>query len=312
MTELKNDKRYIYFKGEIIPEEDAKISILSPAVQYGVNVFAGIRCYYNKKSNQLYAFRLEDHVERLLNSAKILRFNLDPKINFEYIKNNLINVIKANDFREDIYVRITLLLDGRGNWGSTEPIELIISPFPKARAFVDKDGLTACITTWERINDKALPPRVKAGGNYLNSRLGQLEAFTNGYDSAIFLNQEGKVAEGPGSCIFIIRKGKLITPPVTASILESITRQSVITISSNILNIDVIERPIDRTELYNADEIFLCGTAIEITPILCIDKICVNTKKVGKITNELRDLYFQIVRNTTTAHCQNEWLSAIY
>ncbi len=312
MTELKNEKRYIYFKGEIMPEEDAKISILSPAVQYGVNVFAGIRCYFNKEFNQLYAFRLEDHVERLLNSAKILRFNLDQKINFEYIKYNLLKVIKANDFREDIYVRITLLLDGRGNWSSTEPIELIISPFPKARAFVDKDGITACITTWERINDKTLPPRVKAGGNYLNSRLGQLEATSNGYDSAIFLNQEGKVAEGPGSCLFVIRKDKIITPPVTASILESITRQSVITITSNILNIDVIERPIDRTELYIADEMFLCGTAIEITPVLCIDKIYVNNKIVGRITNKLRDIYFQIVRNTSTANLPNEWLSPIY
>ena len=139
-----------------------------------------------------------------------------------------------------------------------------------------------------------------------------MEASSNGYDSAIFLNQEGKVAEGPGSCLFVIRKDKIITPPVTASILESITRQSVITITSNILNIDVIERPIDRTELYIADEMFLCGTAIEITPVLCIDKICVNNKIVGRITNKLRDIYFQIVRNTSTANLPNEWLSPIY
>jgi branched-chain amino acid aminotransferase len=162
------------------------------------------------------------------------------------------------------------------------------------------------VSSWERISDRSVSPRIKAGANYINSRMAQLEALENGYDTALFLNREGKVSEAPGSCIFIVRDGALITPPITASILESITRDTVIDIAKNNLGLTVIERDIDRTELYICDEIFLCGTAAEITPIVSVDKIIVSNGKPAEITNSIKQGYFDIVRGKVEAY--KEWI----
>jgi len=281
----------IWLAGNIISNQKAKISILSPTCQYGLNVFEVVRCYLDKKNNQLLAFRLKDHLQRLFRSAKIMR--IKPKYTINEIQKAFIKTVSLNKYKEDITVRIVLFINESGSWNSEYKGELLISPAPRGRSF--KKGITCCVSSWERINDKSLPPRVKTGANYINGRMAQLEAITNGYDSALFLNNKGNLSEAPGSCIFIIKQGKLITPPLTASILDSITRDTIIKISEKELKIPTIERNIDRTELYTCDETFLCGTTMEIVPIISIDKIKIGQAKEGKLTKIIKQKYFDVV-----------------
>jgi len=302
-------KRLIWFKGEIVPLDEAKINIMATTAQYGINVFEGIRCYFNEEQNKLYSFRLNDHIERLFQSAKLIKFILDDGITTEYVSNNLKNVIKANNDKEDLYVKINMFLDGEGSWSSLSPVGLVIYSYPKGRVYSDKTGITCCVSSWERISDFVIPPRIKAGANYINSRYALLEATMNGYDSAIILNRNGKVAEGPGACLFMVRDGILVTPPITASILESITRQSILKIAKSELCLEVEERDIDRTELYISDEIFFVGTSVEVLPVLSVDKYEINGGEVGSVTKELRELYFQIVRGKQNQY--SNWLSEI-
>jgi branched-chain amino acid aminotransferase len=170
--------------------------------------------------------------------------------------------------------------------------------------------MKCCVSSWERISDRNISPKVKVGANYINSRMAQMEALENGYDSAIFMNNQGKIAEGPGSCFFIVRDGILITPPVTASILESITRDTIINLAKNILKIDTVERDVDRTELYICDEAFLCGSAMEVVPVLNVDGISVFEGKTGKITNAIHDTYLDAVTGKIGGY--KKWLTPIY
>jgi len=222
------------------------------------------------------------------------------------IQSAFVDTIIANGYMEDISVRITFYINELTNWAYKGDCEMMIAPIPIGRAYNSEIGITACVSSWERINDRSVSPRIKAGANYINSRMAQLEALDNGFDSALFLNREGKISEAPGSCIFIVRRGELITPPITASILESITRDTVIDIAKNDIGITVVERDIDRTELYICDEIFLCGTAAEITPVVSVDKIIVGDGKPGEITNSINQRYFDIVRGKVEAY--KEWL----
>ena len=247
------ENRRIWLKGEILNVKDAKINVLSPTAQFGLNVFEGIPCYWNSEKEQLYAFRLEDHYNRLMKSAKLLQ--LECPFSKEDLKKAFIDVIKANEYYENIAVRQTLFVDGFGSWGSQGPVEMFIAPIPKGNtsAEYNKKGLNACVSSWRRISEEMLSPRIKCGANYMNSRAGQREAIRNGYDTCIFLNDSGTVAEGPGSCFFLIKDEKLVTPKLTDSVLESITRDSIIKIAK-FLNYEVEERSIDRTELYVCDE----------------------------------------------------------
>ena len=263
-------ERLLWFKGELVHVNDAKINVLSPSAQFGLNVFEGIPCYWNSEQGQLYAFRLDEHYSRLLRSARMIQ--LDCPYTAEDMKKALIDVVRANGYKENISVRQTLFADGFGSWGSSEPVEMFVAPIPRKSLCKDngKAGLNVCITSWRRINDNTVSPRIKCGANYINSRVGQREALRNGYDTCIFLNEFGKVSEAPGSCLFIVNGGRLITPLLSDGMLESITRASVIELAKK-MGIDVVERTIDRTELYACDEAFLCGSATEITPILAID-----------------------------------------
>lgn len=303
------DERKIWFKGNIVPLSEAKINVLSPGFQFGANVFEGIRCYWNGNQNQLFAFRLHEHTTRLLNSIKLIRF--ENKYSYNELINALVEVVKANRYKEDIAIRQTIFLEGMGSWFSTSPTDMFIAPIAKNRTDLQNEkGIKCCVSSWERINDNSMSPKIKVGANYINSRAGQLEATRNGYDSTIFLNNHGKVSEGPGSCIFIIRDNCLITPPVTASILESITRSTLIVLAKNELNLSVIERDIDRNELYIADEVFLCGSAIEIHPVIAIDKLEIGNGETGKITKNLHESYLNVVSGENKKY--NEWLTAIY
>lgn len=300
--------RLIWFKNSIIPVDNAKINVLSPTSQFGINVFEGIRCYWNDEKQQLFGFKVEQHLKRLLNSVKLL--SLESDYNEKELKEYFIEIIKANNYKEDITVRQTIFLDGEGSWSSKNPTNMFIAPIPKQRAYSENhSGLNCCISSWERIEDNSISPRIKVGANYLNSRMAQLEAIRNGYDTTILKNRQGKIAEAPGSCIFIVRNGELITPSLTSSILESITRDTIIKIAKEEFNLSVIEREIDRTELYISDEAFLCGTAMELMTIREIDGFLISEEE-GNITKKLREMYFSIVRGENKKY--NEWLTPIY
>lgn len=291
-TDVEN--RLIWYKGEILNVNDAKINILAPTAQFGLNVFEGIPCYWNDDEKQLYAFRLEEHYKRLMRSIKLIQF--DCPYNENDFKQALIDVVKANEYDENLSVRQTVFVDGFGSWGSSEPVDMFVAPIPRGRtsAEYNKKGLNCCVTSWRRISDTNLSPRIKCGANYINSRVGQREALRNGYDTCIFLNEFGKVAEGPGSCFFMVTNGTLVTPVLTDSVLESITRDTVIKLAED-LNIPVIERTIDRTELYTCDEAFLCGSAMEMTPVLSVDKYIVGNGDTGELTKKLHLRYLDVV-----------------
>ena len=303
------EHRRIWFKGEIIDVNDAKVNALAPTAQFGLNVFEGIPCYWNDEQKQLYAFRLDDHYNRLQKSARLLQ--IDCPYSKDELKRSLVDVIKANEYDENLSVRQTLFVDGFGSWGSEGPVDMFVAPIPRGKtsAEYNKKGLNVCVTSWRRINDETLSPRIKCGANYINSRVGQREALRNGYDTCLFLNEAGKVAEGPGSCFFLIKNGTVITPQLTDDVLESITRDTVIEIAK-FKGMPVIERSIDRTELYTCDEAFLCGSAMEITPILSIDKYVIGTGETGKITKDIHCTYLDIVRGKMEQF--REWLTPVY
>ena len=300
--------RRIWFKGEILNVNDAKINILSPTSQFGLNVFEGIPCYWNDEEKQLYAFRLDEHYDRLIRSAKLIQ--IDNPYSKEEMKKALVDVVKANEYDENLSVRQTLFVDGFGSWGSADPVDMFVAPIPRGRtsAEYNKKGLNVCITSWRRISDETLSPRIKCGANYINSRVGQREALRNGYDTCLFLNEAGKVSEGPGSCFFMVRNGELITPQLTDSVLESITRDTVIKIAES-KGYKVVERTIDRTELYTCDEAFLCGSAMEMTPVLSVDKYQI-TEGSGKVTDIIHKTYLEITTGNNPQF--RNWITPIY
>ena len=299
------ENRLIWLNGEIVHVNDARINVLSPTSQFGLNVFEGIPCFWNEEKRELYAFRLNDHYVRLMRSARLLHINCSYSIN--EISRALRDVIKANEYQEDLSVRQTLFVEGFGSWASKEPTGMFVAPIPKKMTSLEynKIGLNCCTSSWRRINDVSLSPRIKCGANYINSRMAQLEALRNGYDTAILMNEFGKIAEGPGSCFFLIRDNKLVTPLITDSVLESITRDTVIQIAKE-MGICVEERTIERTELYMCDGAFLCGSSMGITPIYSIDKCGINGD--SDIIKEIHKKYFSIVRGTGE---HREWLTVV-
>lgn len=307
-TDVAN--RLIWCKGEIVNVNNAMVNVLSPTSQFGLNVFEGIPCYWNDDEKQLYAFRLSEHYDRLLRSAKLIQ--LDCKYTKDDFKKALVDTVKANEYDENLSVRQTLFVDGFGSWGSEGPVEMFVAPIPRGRtsAEYNKKGLNCCITSWRRISDENLSPRVKCGANYINSRVGQREALRNGYDTCIFLNEVGKVAEGPGSCFFMVKGDTLITPRLTDSVLESITRDTIIQLAQKELGLKFQERTIDRTEVYMADEAFLCGSAMEITPIYSVDRYQIGNGQEGKITHNLHVKYLEAVQGKLAD--RKDWLTPIY
>lgn len=306
-TDVAN--RLIWLKGEILNVNEAKIAVLSPTAQFGLNVFEGIPCYWNEEEKQLYAFRLQEHYERLLRSAKLLQ--LDCPYTAEDFRKALVDVVRANEYEEDLSVRQALFVDGFGSWGSEGPVEMFVAPIPRGKIgeAYNKKGLHCCVSSWRRISDNDLSPRIKCGANYMNSRVGQREALRNGYDTCLFLNEAGKVAEGPGSCFFLVVGDTLVTPRLTDGVLESITRDTVIRLAKE-LGIPVEERTVDRTELYTCAEAFLCGSAMEITPVLSIDRTKVGSGEQGSITEALHKRYSEAVRGKGSEH--KNWLTPIY
>ena len=306
-TDVNN--RFIWLNGQVMNVNDAKINVLSPTAQFGLNVFEGIRCYWNEEKQQLYAFRLPEHYRRLERSARLLQ--LDCPYTIDQMAAAMADVVKANEYKEDIAVRQTLFADGFGSWTTRMEVGMFIAPIPKRHtsAEYNKAGLRCCVSSWQRINDNSLSPRIKCGANYINSRMAQLEALRNGYDTTIFLNHQGKVAEGPGSCLFLVRDGILVTPLITDSVLESITRDTVLRMAKD-MGIPTEERSVDRTELYLCDEAFLCGSAMGLTPITAIDGYEIPPQNENSLTYRLACQYDRIVRGQDAAY--THWLTPIW
>ena len=311
MKNISNDPRskikVVTMNGNLMPLNEAKVSITAPGLSYAALVFEGIRAYWNENDKELFVFRLDDHLKRFANSMKILKFEKTPSL--DLIKKQIIENILANDYKEDIYIRLQGYIDDWGEMALRSPVSTSIVSYPRPRSIDFNKGKNFTVSSWQRLDDNASPPRVKASANYLNSRLASIQAKESGYEGAILLTSNGKVSEGPGGCIFLIREGVMITPSVSSGILESITRDSVLKIAKE-KKIAVESRDVDRTELYIADEIFYCGTGQEIMPILSVDKILAGEGKVGDITRLFQKEYTQMVRGENEFF--NFWITPIY
>ncbi len=280
----------IWHNGNLIPWEQANIHVMSHVIHYGSSVFEGIRCYGQPQGSAV--FRLPEHMQRLLDSAKIYRMELP--FNLDELCAGVVDVIEANGIAP-CYIR-PIALRGYGEIGVSpkgSPIEVYIANFPWGKYLAGQGGADVCISSWNRLAPNTMPSLAKAGGNYLNSQLIHMEAEVNGYAEGIGLDVNGLVSEGSGENIFIVRNNVLFTPPLANSALSGITRDSVLTLARH-LGLAVAEQPIPRELLYIADEVFFTGTAAEVQPIRSIDRILVADGKPGEITKKIADEFFGI------------------
>jgi len=304
------NRRYAYFEGKFVPIEEANINIQTNSFHYGTSIFEGIRAYWNEKKQQLYGLFLKEHYERMLLNCKILNLNVGKSA--EELAEITVELLRKCNHREDTYIRpIAYFADLKI---SPKLIgyrtELAIYTVPLGNYLDLSRGLKAKTSSWHRINDSMIPARCKVAGAYVNSAFAKTEALLNGYDEAIMLNPDGTVAEGSGENIFMVRNGKLITTPSSSNILEGITRNAVIEIAKNELGIEVEERPILRSELYVADEVFYTGTAAQVAPVVQIDHVVIGNGEVGKVTKALQDVYFSIVKGENEKYLH--WLTPVY
>ena len=301
MAELK-----IWMNGKLVPQAEAVLPVNSAAVFYATNVFEGLRAYWNESDEELYSFRLDEHFMRLRESMKMMRFTV-PYSDAD-LHAAVHEVLAGNQIREDIHMHLVAYVGGAG-MEATTPTGLYINP--RRRGRLTEEGLRCCVSSWARTSDNAIPIRLKCGANYQNGRLALLQAKADGYDAPIFLNQQGKVAEGTGATFFMVRKGQLVTPPITADILESITRTTLVeSICPDMLGMQVVEREINRTELYVAEEAFFCGSGYEITPIVSVDRFPLGSGQVGPVTQKLLSAYMNIVRGADKRY--PEWRTPVY
>lgn len=303
------NESYVFYQGQILNESEVSISIRCKAFNYGLACFEGIRAYWDEESQQMYAFRLRDHYERLLQSCKALYINLPYTV--DQLMEATIELLRKSNFKTTTYIR-PIAYKGADKIGPTlfDDDDRILIYCQPMGSYTGKDTLRVAITSWNRIEDNMLPPRTKATAAYLNSGLASLEVLRRGYDEAIFLTKNGSVCEGPGENIFMVRKGKLITPPPSDNILEGITRDTVMLLAKNELGIEVVERSIARTELYAADELFFSGTAMEVTPIIEVDDRVVGNGNPGEVWAKIKELFHNLTigKNPKYAH----FCTAIY
>jgi len=298
---------YVWFDGKFVTLDKAKVPITTHAIHYGTSVFEGIRAYWNNKN--LFVFRLEDHVKRFRKSGQF--YNISLNFTDKEIAEAITGICKKNKIKKSCYVRPFYFVGDYGiNLHVTEkaPTNVAIFTFPFGDLF-DKNGITAGVSSWRKFSDLSTPPQAKMGGNYLNSIIATQEAKRNGFDEAILLDHNGNVSEAPGENIFIVREGKITTPPLSSSALEGITRDAVIKIGMD-LDIQVSENNITRSELMMSDEVFLTGTAAEITPIIKIDGKKIGNGEPGNITKKMMDEYTDIVMNKDENY--SHWLTPVY
>jgi branched-chain amino acid aminotransferase len=306
---MPTPNRYAFFNGEIVPIEQATVSVMTNALNYGTGCFEGIRGYWNADEGQLLVFQLKPHMERLLRSCKILYMKVP------YTADELcqitVDLLKRESFREDVYIR-PLVYKSDPTIGvrlnnMTDSFTMFAVGFGQ---YIDTNALKVCVSSWRRIEDNIIPSRAKVAGAYVNSALAKTEALLNGYDEAIVLGSDGQVSEGSAANFFIVRDGVLVTPPITADLLEGVTRRVVVELARTELGLTVAERAIDRTELYVADEAFFCGTGVEIKPIVEVDRRLVGDGNVGPIASKLVQLYAEVVRGKREAY--RDWCTPVY
>jgi len=298
--------KYVWFDGKFLLLENAKVPVTTHAIHYGTSIFEGIRAYWNSKN--LYVFRLKEHIKRFRNSGNF--YNISLNFSDKQIENAIINLCKKNKIRKSCYIRAFYFVGQYGiNLHVTKktPTHVVIFTFPFDDLF-DKNGITATISKWRKFSNLSTPVQAKMGGNYLNSILATQDAKQKGFDEAILLDQSGNVSEAPGESIFLIKNSQLITPTISSSALDGITRKSIIALAQD-MGLKVKVRRVDKKELKLADEIFLSGTAAEITPIIKIDKKKIGNGKVGNITKSLMTTYTNIVMNKNENY--SNWLTSV-
>jgi branched-chain amino acid aminotransferase len=291
--------KYLWWRGERVRWEDATVHVTDLAWSTVGAVFEGIRGYWNEDQETLFIFRLPEHLARLADSMKVVRLPLAYSL--DELQSAIIDLITANESREDTYIRplaYSSRSSGKRLSAAAAEADLLINTNVMPTHLLTGYTQKARISSWTRISDTVMPPRIKNISNYRNGQLATMEAVQDGYDVAFLLNPQGKVAEASGACVAMIRRGKLITPDVTSGILESITRDALLTIAREDLGIEVEERPVDRTEMYLADEVFTCGTAAEITPVVEVDRYQIGDGETGPVTKALEQKFHAILHGT--------------
>lgn len=301
---------WVYYNGEIVQYKDVHLGLMTHALHYGTGCFEGIRAYWNDSQEQLFCLLAEPHYRRLQNSAKILKIDLPYSV--EQMSEVTIELLRRNGFREDVYVRPLAFKSAEKIGVKLQGIEssfaIYMAPFGN---YIDVEtGIHCKVSSWRRVDDNAAPARAKVSGIYINSALAKDDAEEDGYDEAIVLNHDGHVSEGSAANYFMVKDGVLYTPPATDNILEGVTRKIVMELATADFGIKTVERSIDRTEMYVADEAFLCGTGVQISPILSVDRRQVGSGEAGPITRQLQELYFNVARGRVEERL--DWLTPVY
>ncbi|NLX08460.1 MAG: branched-chain amino acid transaminase [Chloroflexi bacterium] len=301
---------YAYFQGKIVPIEEAKVSVMTHALNYGTGAFGGIRAYWNDQAEELYIFRPVDHFRRLLSSGKMLLMNLPYTP--EALRAILIELLRKENYHTDVYIRPLIYKSSPRIGVRLHDLEDDFTMFaqPFGSYIANEEGSRVTFSSWRRIDDNSIPARGKITGAYANSAFIKTDAMLSGYDEALVLNQDGHIAEGSAENFFIVRDGVVITPPISANILEGITRRTVMELIANELQLPIQEREIDRTEVFLADEAFFCGTGVQVVAISEVDHRMIGAGTIGPVVSELRRLYFDVVRGKIARYCH--WNQPVY
>jgi branched-chain amino acid aminotransferase len=288
--------KYAYFQGKIVAYSEAKVGVLTHALNYGTAVFGGIRAYWNDEEKQLFIFRPYEHFRRFINSARLLLMEINQTP--ESLTKIILDLLRLEDYRCDVYIRPLAYKSDEGIGvklhGLKEDLSMVAIPFTR---YIQNDtSAHVTVSAWRRVDDNAIPARGKIAGAYANSALAKSDAVRAGFDEALVLNQDGHVSEGSAMNFFIVRDGVLITPPYTDNILEGITRRTVMELARNEMNLEVIERSVDRTEIYICDELFMTGTAAQVTAVTRVDYRPIGNGEMGPVATRLRELFDQAVR----------------
>ena len=301
---------YAFFGGQIVPIEEAKISIMTHGFNYGTGCFEGIRAYWNQGDEQLYIFRLKEHFERLHRSCRILR--IDLAYTADELSEITVELLQREGHREDIYIRPLAYkaeeMIGVRLHDLRDDFAMFAQPF--GRYIENEEGAHVCISSWRRVDDNASPARAKITGGYVNSAFAKTDAVLGGYDEALVLTQTGHISEGSAENFFMVRDGLLVTPPVTSNILEGITRDTIIKLAQEELGLKTVERSIDRSEIYICEEAFLCGTGVQVAAITRVEHRPVGTGTIGPVVSRLRDLYFAVVKGENPKY--RYWCTPVY
>lgn len=299
-----------YFKGQIVPYSEANVGVLTHALNYGTGVFAGMRAYWNETHEQLYIFRPHDHFRRFLNSAKLMCMQFDHTP--ESLTAITIDLLRKDGHRRDVYIRPFAYkadeIIGVRLHNLQDEISIVALPFD--RYVANDTNAHVTFSSWRRIDDNAIPARGKISGAYANSAFIKTDAMRAGFDEALVLTNEGHVSEGSAMNIFILRNGVAVTPPITENILEGITRRTAIDLLRDEMGIPVVERPIDRTEVYLSDELFLTGTAAQVTVVTKVDHRDIGSGAMGPVATQLREVFDSVVRGNSPKH--RAWNLPVY